>query len=132
MRLRVTYEQGARFTAHCRGHSVVIDQPRDNGGDDAGMTPPELMAASLAGCVGYYVARYCTQAGIDTDGLEIGCDWQVGGDPRHIECFEVRVRLPALPANRRRAVERVANSCLIHATLHAEPTVRVSLEEAQP
>ncbi|RMH61917.1 MAG: OsmC family peroxiredoxin [Zetaproteobacteria bacterium] len=129
MRMRVSFEQGARFQAECRGHAITIDQPGSNGGSDAGMTPPELMAASLAGCVGYYVARYCQQAGIDTQGLEIGCDWQVGGEPRCIERFVVQVRLPGLPDNRRRAVERVANSCLIHATLHATPDIEVRLED---
>ncbi|MDX8402326.1 MAG: OsmC family protein [Mariprofundaceae bacterium] len=127
--MRVVLDEGVRFTARTRGHALVIDQPEDNGGTDAGMTPPELMAASLASCVGYYVVRYCEQAGIDPAGLTVDCDWRVGGEPRCIERFDVEVDLPNCPANRRRAVERVAGQCLIHHTLHGEPEVHVRLKE---
>ena len=127
MRMKIKHEEGARFTADCRGHQIIIDQPEENAGSDAGMTPPELFAASLAGCIGFYVARYCQQAGISTDGLEVDCDWQVGGQPRHVESFQVMVTLPGMPENRRKAVERVANSCLIHATLHASPAIDIAI-----
>ncbi len=127
MRLKVIHEEGARLRAECRGHAIVIDQPESNGGSDAGMTPPELMAASLAGCIGFYVARYCEQAGIDPAGLEVGCDWSVGGEPRHVERFEVKVWLPHCPDKRRKAVERVAAGCLIHHTLCGQASVDISL-----
>jgi len=130
MRLQIAYEGGAKFTAECRGHRVTIDQPSDNGGDDAGMTPPELMATSLASCIGFYVARYCQQAHLDATGLQVACDWSVGGDPRHMEAFTVLVHAPNIPASRQKAVARVANSCLIHATLHQQPTVDVQVEVA--
>jgi len=117
MRMKIVHEAGARFRASCRSHAVIIDQPEESAGSDAGMTPPELFAASLASCIGFYVARYCEQAKIPADGLEVGCDWQVGGKPRRIERIDVSVQLPGMPENRRKAVERVAESCLIHATL---------------
>ncbi|TLS66125.1 OsmC family protein [Mariprofundus erugo] len=129
MRMRIGYDGGCRFTAACRSHELIIDQPTDNGGSDEGMTPPELMAASLAGCVAFYVARYCTQAGIDTTGLEVGCDWTVAEDaPRRIGVFTVEVDLPSVPENRRKAVERVANQCLVHATLMHPPVIDVVLK----
>lgn len=129
MRLTVKHEQGVRFAAECRGHRVTIDQPEDNGGSDQGMTPPELLAASLAGCIGFYVARYCEQAKIDVSGLTVGCDWVTGGEPKMMQRLEVIVRLPNCPENRRKAVERVAASCLIHHTLCGEPEVNVQLED---
>lgn len=132
MRMKITHDEGARFIAECRGHKVTIDQPEDNGGSNQGMTPPELMAASLAGCIGFYVARYCEQAKIDTTGLEVGCDWQVGGNPKLMETIQVSVVLPGMPESRRKAVERVANSCLIHATLHGDPNVEIRLEDNEP
>lgn len=128
MRMKIEHEEGARFRASCRGHSVIIDQPEENAGSDAGMTPPELFAASLASCIGFYVARYCEQAKIPTDGLEVDCDWQVGEQqPHRIEKINVGVHLPAMPENRRKAVERVAASCLIHATLQHSPELDVRI-----
>ncbi|HXH65477.1 MAG TPA: OsmC family protein, partial [Mariprofundaceae bacterium] len=121
--LRVVHEGGARFRADCRGHSLTLDQPEEDAGSDAGMTPPELFAASLAGCVGYYVARYCQQADIDTAGLAADCDWSVAEHPHRIGALRVGITLPGLPDNRRKAVERAASLCLIHATLQHEPQV---------
>jgi len=126
-RLKATYEGGSRFTVACRSHIITIDQPVDNGGEDKGMTPPEIMAGSLASCIAFYIAKYCEQARIDADGLEVSCDWNVDGKPKHIKSFEVHVSLPNMPDNRRKAIERVAASCLIHATLHEQPEVNVSL-----
>jgi len=131
MRMRVRFEGGCRFVAEVRGHAIAIDQPEDVGGEDSAPTPPELFAASLAGCVGFYVARYCQQAGIETSGLLVHCDWQVGGTPRRIERFEVLVSLPNLPEKRRRAIERVAQSCLIHATLQHPPRIEIRLGDPE-
>jgi len=128
MRMKVRHDGGARFTVCCRDHEVIMDQPEENAGSNAGMTPPEFMAASLAGCIGFYVARYCEQAKIDPAGLEVDCDWQIGGEPRKFQHIEVAVTLPNMPENRRKAVERVAQSCLIHATLQqgTEMDIRIN------
>ncbi len=127
-RLKATFEGGSRFTVACRSHSITIDQPKDNAGEDLGMTPPEVLASSLAGCVGFYVTRYCEQAKIDATGLEVSCDWHVEeGHPRYMDGFEVNISLPHVPEKRRKAVERAASSCLIHATLCETPKVNVTL-----
>lgn len=127
-RLTARHTAGAAFNIECRGHTVVTDQPESNGGQDSGMTPPEFFAGSMAGCIGFYVAKYCQQAGIATDGLRVDCDWAVSEDsPRRIGEITIDVILPALPEKRRKAIERVAASCLIHATLHSDPEININL-----
>ncbi len=130
--MRIAHEGGARFRADCRGHSVIIDQPLEDAGSDAGMTPPELFAASLGGCIGYYVARYCQQAGIDTGGLTVDCDWSVADKPHRMGAMAVYIALPGLPEKRRKAVERAASLCMIHATLQHPPEVRITLAQDEP
>jgi uncharacterized OsmC-like protein len=112
----------------CRGHQIRVDQPVDNGGDDSAMTPPELFAASLAACIGHYVASYCNQAKISTGGLQVSCDWATADKPRRIGEVVIRVTLPGMPASRRKAVERVASSCLLHVTLEHPPQMTVEIE----
>lgn len=118
---------GAAFRVTHRGHSIVMDQPVDNEGEDSGLTPPELFASSLAGCVGYYVASYCMQAGLSTDGLQVSCDWDTVDKPKRINPIHLSIRLPGLPEKRRKAVQRVAQTCLLHATLTHQPEVEISL-----
>ena len=123
------YQDGVAFRVDHRGHSLVMDQPLENEGEDQGMTPPELFASSLAGCVGYYVARYCRQAGISTANLKVSCSWRTAEQPKRLDPIHIDIELPGLPENRRRAVQRVADSCLLHATLTHRPEVEITLRE---
>lgn len=127
-RLTANYEGGTAFRMDCRGHSVRIDQPADNGGEDSAMTPPELFASSLAACIGHYVANYCKQAGIDASGLKVDADWATSDKPRRIGELSFKVMLPGIPESRRKAVERVASSCLLHATLENPPQMIIELD----
>jgi len=47
--------ENVKFAVHAQGHQVVCDQPLDNGGTDAGITP-EFLLASLGTCAGFYAA----------------------------------------------------------------------------
>ena len=49
----VVHEEGDRFALTIRGHRIVVDQPVEDGGGDAGPTPTELFVASLASCVAF-------------------------------------------------------------------------------
>lgn len=120
---------GVAFRVTYRGHCIVMDQPVENEGADSGLTPPELFASSLAGCVGYYVSSYCRRAGLATDGLQVGCDWATADNPKRINPIHIRVKLPGLPENRRKAVERVAQTCLLHSTLMHQPEIEIRVEE---
>ncbi|MFA5039311.1 MAG: OsmC family protein [Candidatus Omnitrophota bacterium] len=126
--LKVSYKGGMAFEAVCGEHKIDIDLPKDKGGDDKGMAPPELLAASLGSCVGVYVVWYCRQAGIETTGCSIEVEWQVSNDKKSISAYEIKVHLPqAEPGRRAQAILEAARSCLIHNTLHGEPNIDISL-----
>lgn len=74
--------EGMRMDVQARHHRIIIDQPATGGGQDAGPTPLEYLAASLAGCmgaIGRIVARqqklnirwmdFVVEGDIDVDGL---------------------------------------------------------------
>ena len=54
MKLTVAYHGGMRHDITSGKHRVVTDQPVEDGGQDAGMSPVELFVGSLAGCVGLF------------------------------------------------------------------------------
>jgi uncharacterized OsmC-like protein len=69
MEINVEHLGSLQFQTKTRGHSIVSDQPVEQGGYDEGMTPPELFLASLGSCAGYYAAQYLkTQIGRRGDG----------------------------------------------------------------
>lgn len=124
----VKYEGGLKFTAEARGHKIAVDQPEAAGGADQGMTPPELLAASLGSCIGVYIVEYCHRARINCEGMTIDVAWEKASDPARIGRMRAIVDIPeGIPETRRSAVRRVAEKCLIHQTLHGRPDITIEL-----
>jgi len=48
MEVKITHLDQVKFAIHSRSHSIICDQPTENGGADSGMTPPELAAKFAA------------------------------------------------------------------------------------
>ena len=67
----VRFLDGVRFEAESRGHKLICDQPVVNGGADTGMTPPELLLASLATCAGFYAVQYLKARKLPEQGLNV-------------------------------------------------------------
>lgn len=40
-----------QIIATTRGHEIIMDIPKERGGDDTGPTPPECLAIALGGCI---------------------------------------------------------------------------------
>ena len=53
MEVTVEHLGAVQFEIKARQHTIACDQPPENGGFDEGMTPPELLLASLASCAGF-------------------------------------------------------------------------------
>ena len=66
MELIVNHLGNVKFEAVARGHRVMCDQPPEMKGGDQGMTPPELLLASLGTCAGYYAAEYLRTRSLPT------------------------------------------------------------------
>ena len=63
-----------------RGHQVVIDQPANAGGTDTGVTPLELVLASLAGCIGTIGRIIAMQRRIELRGMTIRVEGELDTD----------------------------------------------------
>src|SRR5579863_9760848 len=58
MQVKVEQLENVKFAVHARHHTLICDQPADNGGADEGMTPPEILLASLGSCAVFYALQY--------------------------------------------------------------------------
>jgi uncharacterized OsmC-like protein len=129
--LTVTYKNGVQFEAATARHCVIVDLPVEKGGQDEGMSPPELFISSLGTCIGVYVVRYCQNAKLDAQGCRITLDWRLSDDKKSIAAIEAKIHLPhAQPGPRSRAVLEAARSCLIHNTLHGDLNIDIALDAA--
>lgn len=130
MNVTVKYEDKVRFTAETRGHRVVCDQPVSNKGEDAGMTPPEFLLASLGTCAGYYAVEYLKARHLPTAGLEVSVEAEKAMGPARLGEFRIVVRTGGLDERHREGVLRAVKACLVHNTLLHAPKVAVELESA--
>jgi putative redox protein len=124
----VEYLDGERFAIDIRGHSVTVDQPLADGGEDSAPTPTELLVASLASCVAFYARRYLARHQLPTAGLSVTADYTMGTRPVRVADLSVDIQVPdGVPAERRDALLAVASHCTVHNTLTDHPTVTVVL-----
>jgi putative redox protein len=103
-------------------HRLVVDEPTDAGGTDAGPSPTRLLAGSLASCVAITVEMYADRKGWDVGELTVEVEMAYDG-PAPSE-FSVTLRLPeALDDEQRERLLTIAGKCPVHRALTAEPRV---------
>lgn len=128
----VRYLGGVKFEADCRGHKVISDQPLDANGGDEGMTPPELLLASLGACAAFYAAYYLRYHRLSTEGLEVKVSAAKEKGPVRLDGFAIRVRAPGVDESHQDGLLKSVEKCLIHATLSQAPSIRTVVETAAP
>jgi len=126
-----THLGGDRLLVTVRGHTLLADQPVEDGGGDSAPTPTEIFIASLAGCVAFYAERFLRRHGLSTEGLTVACAYEWAQGPHRVGAIDVSVEAPSLTADKRDAFERVIDHCTIHNTLRMPPAVRVSVTPAR-
>ena len=129
-KVTVTFDRGKIFKAQVRGHTVAVDQPLDNHGEDTAPTPTELLVAALGTCIGLYANSFLKRHRIDTTGVALEVTWDKAANPDRIGAFHVRLRVPAgVPEKLRAPLLRVAKACYVHHTISNNPAVEVDLVE---
>jgi putative redox protein len=128
MDVSVNYLGGVKFEIAARGHRIISDQPRENGGADTGMTPPELLLASLGSCAAYYAAEYLRIRSLPVEGLQVFVHAEKALKPARLSMFQVRVASPHVNETHHDSLLRTVKHCLIHNTLLQPSNVDVIVE----
>jgi putative redox protein len=101
-------------------HRIVADEPSEVGGDDAGPSPQELLAASLASCTAVTMEMYARRKGWEVGDVVVDVDYEPAqrGSPTR---FQMSVHLPKeLPEEQRERLMQIAAKCPVHRTLEGE------------
>lgn len=130
MDLRVIYKDGVRFEAETRGHRIEIDQPITGGGQDRGMTPPELLLASLGSCAAYYAVEYLRARNLPVQGVEVKIHAEKAAGPARLGSFLIEVLVPEVHEERHiEGVKVAVKKCLIHNTLLHAPSIEIAVHQ---
>jgi putative redox protein len=133
MEVRVKQIDGLKFSVEARSHRIICDQPLENGGQDAGMTPPEFMLGSLGACAEFYAVQYLRSRKIEDAGVDVSVTAEKLMKPARLGNFRIRVACPALLSpEQKEGLERSVHHCLIHKTLLSVPQVEIELAVGEP
>ena len=135
MEIKVTHLDQVRFAIQARNHTIVCDQPTDNGGQDAGMTPPEFLLASLGSCAAFCAVQYLKTRKLGGEGVEVTVTAEKIKPPARLTNFVIRVSAPVeLSPEHMEGLNRAIHACLVHNTLLHTPQISIELavSEAAP
>jgi putative redox protein len=107
------------------GHSVVVDEPEDEGGSNEGPSPTRLLAASLAACTAITVEMYAERKEWELGemSVEVGMEY---GAPSQPKSFAVTLHLPrGLSEEQLERLKVIAGKCPVHRALRHETEVSI-------
>jgi uncharacterized OsmC-like protein len=132
MEVKITHLDQVKFTVQARSHSIMCDQPADNGGEDSGMTPPELLLASLGSCAAFYAAQYLNTRNLAQSGVEVMVTAEKLKQPARLGNFRIHVVSPvSLTEEQTEGLMRSVHHCLIHNTLLSPPEIAIELTTSE-
>ena len=129
MRASARREDGTlRHAVEMRGHTLVADEPKDEGGDDSGPSPQELLAASLASCTAITMEMYAKRKGWDMGEVAVHVEYEPAqrGSPTR---FRLRIDFPKeLPEDQRERLMQIGAKCPVHRALEGEVMFEETVE----
>jgi putative redox protein len=128
MEVTVEHLGASQFEIRARSHMIVCDQPVEHGGFDEGVTPPELLLASLGSCAAYYAAQYLRKNRLATEGTRVRVTAEKVANPARMDDFSISVECPAsLTEAQRAGVDEAVHHCLVHNTLLHPPHISIAI-----
>jgi putative redox protein len=120
MRAVARHREGYTHDIKVGDHVITADEPEEQGGQDMGPSPQELLSAALASCTAVTVEMYAKRKGWNIEGLEVEARYQ----PAERGCptrFELVMRMPSqLSPEQVERLQVIAAKCPVHRTLEGE------------
>ncbi|MFP5211639.1 MAG: OsmC family protein [Acidobacteriota bacterium] len=133
MEVKVSHLGQVKFAVQSRSHTIICDQPQDNGGEDSGMTPPEMLLASLASCAAFYAVQYLKTRNLAQSGVEVTLTADKLKPPARYGNFRIQIACPVhLTDEQKEALMRAVHHCPVHNTLMTPPEVSIDLTIGEP
>jgi uncharacterized OsmC-like protein len=128
MEVKISHIDRVKFAIQSRSHTILCDQPAEDGGEDAGMTPPELLLASLGSCAAFYAAQYLKTRNLAETGVVVTVSADKLTQPARVGNFRVQVLSPiVLTEEQTQGLMRSVHHCLIHNTLQSPSEIAIDL-----
>lgn len=115
-----------RQELHVGRHMLISDVPTEEGGEGAGPSPHDLLAAALSACTALTLRLYAQRKEWPLEGAEVRVDLERAPEAAR---FQRKIRLTGpLDESQRARLLQVANACPVHKTLTGKIAVDTELE----
>ncbi len=129
---RRTAENSFTHRVDVRNHQLTVDEPIDQGGDDEGPSPQELLAASLASCTAVTMEMYAKRKGWEIGPVEVEVEFSPSERGVPVE-FDIVMRLSSeLSEEQLQRLQVIAGKCPVHRALEAEVVFNDRIELTAP
>ena len=119
-----------KHTVAVRRHSIVVDEPESNGGEDAGPTAHELYDSALGTCKAMTVLWYAKRKGIPVEDIEVSVERDDSEERSGTYRLLATLKLTgAITDAQRMELLNVAAKCPVH-RLMTQATTQVRTELA--
>ncbi len=131
MTAKVVYTGDLRCEAiHVKsGSQIETDAPIDNHGKAERFSPTDLVTVALSTCILTTLGIAGKAHDLNIEGAECEVEKIMASDPRRISGINVRISFPkSKPYSQKQMVmiERIANTCPVHLSLHPDLVQNIS------
>jgi putative redox protein len=131
--IEITYNRvGSCRVVHTpSGAALTTDLPPEYGGAGTSFSATDLLAAALGVCVATNIDAVADRHGVALDALSVSVDKTLARDPKRLVALAVTVRSRApIAGDVLTRLERAADRCVVHRSLHPDVAVTVTFEVA--
>ncbi|HSW11624.1 MAG TPA: OsmC family protein [Solimonas sp.] len=108
-------------------NAFIADEPPENGGDDAGPAPHDLLDAALGTCTALTLTLVARRKGYALQDVRVEVSHEKGADGAHL--MHRRIELVGeLDEEQRQYLLGIANKCPVHKTLSGKIDIDTQLQ----
>lgn len=109
-------------------HRVMTDQPLENGGEDAAMSPFDLFLGSIIACSGIVALGFLRKRDLSTEGLQIRMRQDYDEEANLVRKLFIDVEVPAdFPEKYKNALVKALDTCTVKRHLVQVPAFEVTV-----
>jgi putative redox protein len=128
MRVSARRRKGYAHSLTAGHHTLIADEPVEQGGGDTGPTPGQLLALSLASCTAITIEMYAERKGLDVGDLEVEVEYDRETNDKEPK-YEVLIKLPEdLSEEQMEKIRAIAHKCPVHRKLKGHVKIEDRVE----
>lgn len=130
--MEITFGEGKVIKAETNGHTIITDQPCDNGGENSAPSPVDLYLAAIGTCSGAYVKSFCDKRGIPTDRIKLVQKTEFDEDTDLPVSVIIDIRLPEdFPDKYRDSIISAADLCKVKKSVISPPVFSITSTKSE-